>query len=277
MDEGFWEPSGNADEGLREGMLKFNLKGSRLKGKWALVRLKPKPGETKNNWLLLKEKDEYANSGGELSAFETSVRTGRTMAEIEKGEDEKIARNPFNKADIQLAKLVSQIPGDGDWLYELKYDGYRIVRIKRETRSVLLTRNGHDYTSRFSEIAFSLMSWAQGRAMVLDGEMVITDEKGKSDFQALQSYLKKPGNGMLTYIVFDLLALDGKDIRGESLIRRKELLEALMKDAPNNLHFSGYVREAERNASLPPAARAWKESSVKKPAPFTAEPETGTG
>lgn len=241
-DEGFWEPYGNVEEGLREGMLKFVLKGKRLKGKWALVRLKAKAGETKDNWLLLKEKDEYVKDTDGISEFTTSIRTGRTMKEIEEGEDEKIMRNPFSMVNAQLAKLVNMVPEGEDWLYELKYDGYRIIAFVEGNSVRLVTRNGNDYMRRFQDIATSLVDLAAGRAMVLDGEMVVTDPSGKTDFQALQNYMKNPKSQNLTYIVFDLLALDGKDLRGYPLINRKEMLETLLKDAPKNLYYSRYVR-----------------------------------
>ncbi|MDF2522888.1 MAG: ligase [Clostridiales bacterium] len=241
-DEGYWEPQGNVDESLSEGSLKFILKGSRLKGKWALIRLKAKAGETKNNWLLLKEKDDYVKTSDGISEFTTSIRTGRTMAEIEEGKDEKITRNPFNKTDVQLAKLVNTVPDGEDWLYELKYDGYRILAFLEGNNVQLITRNGNDYTKRFQDIAYSLIGWAGGRAMILDGEMVITDAKGKTDFQALQNYMKNPKGQNLTYIVFDLLALDGTDLRSQRLTDRKETLEALMKDSPKNLYYSKHIR-----------------------------------
>ena len=148
-DEGFWEPYGNVEQALRDGAIKFVLKGRRLKGKWALVRLKAKEGETKDNWLLLKEKDEYAKSIDGISDFTTSIRTGRNMTEIEEGEDEKITKNPFNEIDVQLAKLVNTVPESEDWLYELKYDGYRIVAFVEAGSVRLITRNGNDYTNRF--------------------------------------------------------------------------------------------------------------------------------
>ena len=241
-DEGFWEPYGNVEEGLREGMLKFVLKGKRLKGKWALVRLKAKAGETKDNWLLLKEKDDYVKDTDGISEFITSIRTGRTMKEIEEGEDEKIIRNPFSKVDVQLAKLVNTVPEGEDWLYELKYDGYRIITFVEGNSVRLITRNGNDYMRRFHDVATSLIDLAGGRAVVLDGEMAVTDPSGKTDFQALQNYMKNPKTQNLTYIVFDLLALDGADLRGYPLIKRKEMLETLMKDAPKNLYYSRYVR-----------------------------------
>ena len=241
-DEGFWEPKGNVEEGLAKGELKFVLKGIRLKGKWALIRWKAKSDNTKDNWLLLKEKDEYVKSADITSEFTTSIRSGRSMAEIEKGENEKIIRNPFNTADMQLAKLVNTVPEGEDWLYELKYDGFRIMAFIEGNLVRLMTRNGNDYINRFHEIALSLIDWAAGRAIVLDGEIVVTDASGKTDFHALQNHMKNPESQKLTYIVFDILALDGIDFREHTLIERKEALESLMKDAPKNLYYSRYVR-----------------------------------
>ncbi len=241
-DEGIWEPQVDVDEGLRQGSLKLILKGRRLKGKWALVRMKARADETRDNWLLLKEKDEYAQSDDGVSEFITSIRSGRSMSEIEKNEDEKFTQNPFDHAEVQLAQLVRTIPEGEDWLYELKYDGYRIIAFVAGNRVRLQTRGGNDYTNRFEEVAASLITWAAGRAMVLDGEMVVTDASGKTDFQALQSYMKSPQNKNPTYIVFDLLALDGADLRGQSLTERKTTLEALTKDAPKNLYYSRHIR-----------------------------------
>jgi bifunctional non-homologous end joining protein LigD len=240
-DEGFWEPYGNVEEGLREGMLKFVLRGRRLKGKWALVRLKAKEGEKKHNWLLLKERDEFTKTDSGISGYTTSIRTGRTMAEIEEGQDDKITKNPFDRTNVQLAKLVTTIPEGDGWLYELKYDGYRILAYLEGNDVRLLTRNGNDYTKRFAGVASSLTDWAAGRSMVLDGEMSVTDASGKTDFQALQEYMKSSKPQNLTYIIFDLLALDGADLRGDRLINRKKALEALMKNAPHNLHYSQHV------------------------------------
>lgn len=241
-DEGFWEPYGNVEEGLIKGEMKLVLKGKRLKGKWALIRLKAKSGEKADNWLFLKERDEYVKTSDGISEFLTSIRTGRTMTEIEEGQDEKITRNPFSVADVQLAKLVKTVPEGEDWLFELKYDGYRIMAFVEGNSVRLMTRNGKDYTKRFYDIASALIDWAAGRAIVLDGEIAVTDMSGKTDFQALQNYMKNPKGQNLTYIIFDLLALDGTDLRGKSLIDRKEMLENLMKDVPKILYYSRYVR-----------------------------------
>ncbi|MDD4565193.1 MAG: DNA ligase D [Eubacteriales bacterium] len=245
-DEGWWEPYTDVEDGLHKGVLKFVLKGRRLKGSWALVRLKAKAGEVKENWLLLKEKDAYAKADDGISEFNTSVKTGRTMTEIENGKDVAVIANPFSRADAQLAKLVSAVPADGDWLYELKYDGYRIMAFMEGNRVRLVSRNGKDYTERFRDVVSSLAELAGGRAMVLDGEMTVTDASGRTDFQILQNYMKNPKIQNLTYIIFDLLALDGADLRGQRLIERKETLEALMKDAPKNLYYSRHVRGNEK-------------------------------
>ncbi|MDD4168885.1 MAG: DNA ligase D [Desulfotomaculaceae bacterium] len=240
-DEGEWQPLTDVDEGIKEGLLKFALKGRRLKGKWALVRMKAKAGDTKDNWLLLKEKDEYAQSDSGISGFITSIRTGRTMGEIEGGDDEKVIRNPFDTADVQLCKLVHIVPQGENWLYELKYDGYRIMAFVEGNSARLITRNNNDYTHRFGAVASSLLDLAAGRAMVLDGEMTVTDASGRTDFQALQSYMKNLNSHNLTYIIFDLLALDGLDMRRQPLTQRKETLLALMKDTPKKLHYSRHV------------------------------------
>ncbi len=240
-DEGFWEPYGDVEEGIAKGELKFALKGRRLKGKWALIRWKAKSGESRDNWLLLKEKDAYVQETDGISAFTSSIRTGRTMEEIEKGEEEKTVINPFQSTPAQLAKLASKIPKDGNWLYELKYDGYRIIAYVEGNTARLVTRNGNDYTQRFRDVASSLMDLASGRAIVLDGEIAVLDEAGKTDFHALQNYMKNPKPQNLTYIIFDLLALDGVDLRGQPLIHRKSKLEELMKESAKNLFFSRHI------------------------------------
>jgi len=261
-DEGYWEPYGDVDEGLSEGMLKFTLYGKRLKGRWVLVRLKKK-GDSKDNWLLLKERDEYAQNAEGIGGFTTSIRTGRTMQEIEAGQEAKSIRNPFETTKVQLAKLVQTVPEGDDWLFELKYDGYRILAYVQGNSVRLVSRNGHDYTERFQDVAASLVEWAGGRAMVLDGEMVVTDQEGKTDFQALQSYLKNPTGKSLTYIIFDLLALDGMDLRDKPLLDRKNTLEALLQNAPQNLYYSRHVL-GDGKASLAAACKAGLEGIVGK-------------
>ncbi|WP_139652757.1 DNA ligase D [Raoultibacter phocaeensis] len=240
-DEGTWEPLVDINEGLEIGDLKFVLHGKRLKGAWVLVRMKPKKGETKHNWLLIKEKDGYVQSDAGIASYTTSASTGRTMAEINEDAEAKHMRNPFERVDAELAKLVDEAPTDGEWVYEVKYDGYRIIAFFEAGETRLMTRNDNDYTEKFESIAASIARWAQERAMVLDGEVVIADDDGKTDFQALQNHLRNPGKTEPAYMVFDLLALDGEDLRDRPLTERKELLERLMNDAPDNLRYSKHV------------------------------------
>lgn len=265
-DQGYWEPLyDNVDQGLKDGTLKFRLNGSRLKGNWALVRLKTDEKDNKENWILLKEKDEYAQDSDGISSYQTSIATGRTMDQIKNNEDANFKKNPFDKADVQLAKLVDTIPKSDDWLFELKYDGYRIMAFVEENNVRLITRNGKDFSKQFFEIASSISTWAAGRAMVLDGEVVVIDEKGKTDFQALQNYMKARRENKLTYIVFDILALDGNDLRDKKLIDRKEILQTLMQDAPNNLYYSKHVK-GNGDQSFSAACRLGMEGIVGKKA-----------
>ena len=244
-DEGYWEPLVDVEEGLKKGELKLTLKGRRLKGNWVLIKWKAKSDKKKDNWILIKEKDEYVQDNDGISEYNTSIRTGRTMLEIKEGKDEKLSKNPFNKTNVQLATLVDTMPKGEDWIYEVKYDGYRIIAYVENNSVNLMTRNHNEYNDRFSTIASSIIDFAQGRSMILDGEIVVLDESGRTDFGALQNYLKHPNNKNLTYIVFDILALDGKDLRELPLIQRKKILSTLMKDAPVELHYSNYVNGEE--------------------------------
>jgi bifunctional non-homologous end joining protein LigD len=147
----------------------------------------------------------------------------------------------------------------------LKYDGYRILAYIEGNSVRLITRNGKDYSARFRNVASSLVEWAGGRAMVLDGEIAVIGTAGKTDFQALQNYIKNPQAQNLSYIIFDLLALDGADLRGQRLLDRKETLADLMKDAPENLHYSRHVR-GNGQESFRVACKAGMEGIVGKKA-----------
>jgi len=238
-DNGFWTPNCDVEKGIKDGTLKFSLQGKRLKGEWALVRFEE--SKTGDDWLLIKEKDVYSKDNEGISGFTTSVKTGRTMDEIEKGEKAKILKNPIMNVSPELAKLVAVPPETEDWLFEVKYDGYRILAYCENGETTLLTRNGKDFTKKFLTVAETLNELSVGRAFVLDGEMVVADEKGRTDFQALQNVMKNKSDQDLTYVVFDLLALDGEDLREKKVIERKEILEKLVKNAPENICYSVFV------------------------------------
>ena len=275
-DQGTWVPDGDVAEGMKSGSLKFELHGERLKGRWTLVRMKPKPGEEDKNWLLIKEKDDYVRADIEVDKFLTSIVSGRTMEEIASGADAKFLTEvqeaadsepekereggfdtgvknlgevqepggdllsgslPFQEAEIMLAKLAEKAPAGDGWIHEVKFDGYRVICFLEEGKARLITRSGLDWTHRFPHIAVALEGWNPGN-VVLDGEIVVLTEPGKSDFQGLQAALKAPDEAEMHYIVFDCLALGAEDIRNEPLLTRKALLKELTKTTPAEILYN---------------------------------------
>lgn len=238
-DEGIWTPRVNPEKGLAEGSLKFFLDGKRLKGDWALVKIKNSDDSSSEPWLLIKEKDEYAKKTAAISRFSRGIRSGKSMKEIAECGN----KNPFTQAGVMLAKPCEQLPSGKNWIYELKYDGYRVTAFSEDGKTALYSRNGLRCTSKFSLAAQALSKTLNGRAAVVDGEMVVAGEEGISDFGALQTYLKNKNAGGLNYVVFDLLALDGEDIRSRPLLERKQKLEELLKYAPAAIVYSRHIEK----------------------------------
>ncbi|UYQ73886.1 DNA ligase D [Pelagibacterium flavum] len=230
-DFGTWEPIEDPKKGFKSGKLKFRLKGERMKGDWALIRMKPKAGEKRENWLLIKEHDDFATDGGsELLDEDTSVSTGRKMAAIEKGKPPakkaKADERPLPKfVEPQLATLVDSVPTGNDWLFEMKYDGYRCVAAVSGENVRLYTRNGLDWTDKFASLV-APMSMLTKSSALLDGEICAFDESGKTSFSTLKSRLSE--GGPLVYFAFDLLEIDGKSLRSKPLSERKAALEDLL-------------------------------------------------
>ncbi len=293
-DQGTWEPIGDPHEGIAKGDLKFNLYGERMKGRWVLVRMKPRGKEAhkknaRNNWLLIKERDNEVREGGAplVETALTSVATGRTMDEIAAGtkvwhsnqsakanakrleaEDDpppsKAKRGgklpPFHSP--QLATLVDAPPKGTDWLHEIKYDGYRAITSVANGKAVIYTRKGLDWTSRFGAIGPQLASLPVKSAQ-FDGEIAVAGKNGKTDFSALQAALSEGKPSQMTYYVFDLLELDGKDLRKEPLSKRKELLKKLIQKLkkPSQIHFSDGAAGDGEKIFRAPARLASKASS----------------
>ncbi len=244
-DEGTWRPQGDPHEGLKTGMLKFELEGKRLKGGFALVRLPRKGKETRENWLLVKERDRYADRAHDpLQRWTKSVTTGRDLAEIAKGDPEApVRRRAKGKLPRfvapQLATLVASPPAGDEWLHEIKYDGYRAIAAIGGGRVRIFTRSGQDWSDKFAPVARALQD-LDVQSALLDGEIVALDKKGRSSFAELQHGLKE-GKTPLTYVVFDLLELNGRDLRAEPQIRRKEILQGLLKKPPAGIRYSDHV------------------------------------
>ena len=255
-DRGSWRPENNPLDGLRRGRLKFQLLGKKLQGGWTLVRMNGKNRGDKN-WLLIKERDDKARAQDVAAAKPASVKSGLTIEEIGKRrkparsrsaapDQTKQLRTPTKNArktkmadfyPPQLATLVDRVPAGDEWLHEIKYDGYRILARLDQGQVKLLTREAHDWTARFKPCAEALLR-LPARQAFLDGEIAALREDGTSDFQLLQNSLRERKPIQLVYFVFDLLYLDGADLRATRLLQRKEMLQKLLTRAPAAVRYS---------------------------------------
>lgn len=248
-DEGEWIPREDPHEGLRKGSLKFDLKGKRLTGGWALVLMKAKSKKGRENWLLIKERDDAVDEDNDpRETWTDSVTTGQDFEEIEaaaaQGKAGMLRKddNPKFPAFVkpQLATLRDAPPEGDDWLHELKFDGYRIQALLAGRRVKLITRNGHDWTDKYPAIATAL-SKIDVSSAILDGELVALDAQGHSRFSALQAATNDGADAHLAYYAFDLLALDGKSLRRKPLVDRKATLEKILPAGDGTLRFSGHI------------------------------------
>ena len=258
-DKGRWipEPGKDPRKTIEEGHLHFTLEGERMKGEWGMFRLKPRDGDTRETWMLKKVKDEYARpEDGEALVDDcvTSVTTGRTMAEIASGEDEwrsnrggkkggrgkkkaAIAPPPFEPP--QLATLVDTVPTGSDWLFEYKYDGYRLLLATGSGAATAWTRNGRDWSDKFRALVKAAAELSPG--CLVDGEAVALSKSGKPDFQLLQQTLKESKGKNLVFYAFDLLVDRGEDIRKLSNLERKERLAALLEGVGPPILYGDHV------------------------------------
>lgn len=248
-DRGTWAPVGDAHAGLAKGHLEFTLAGEKLRGRWRLVRMKGKPGERRTNWLLIKDADDWARGSGApdiLEAAPLSVATGRDLAAIAGDPAGGSARKggptagPKAKAPKaraaalpdfvppQLATPAARPPAGPDWLHEIKFDGYRLQARIKGGAARLLTRGGLDWTDRFGASLAEALSALPVRAALIDGELVVEGAGGASDFAALQADLSEGRTDRFLYYAFDLLHLDGRDLRPRPLVARKAALEPLI-------------------------------------------------
>ena len=240
-DRGEWVPLEPWKEGLEKGKLLFELKGYKLRGRWTLVKIK----KAEKEWLLIKERDQYVKSPGDIFP-EESVLSGLTVEEVAKGtrhvtELRKALteagapkeRVDVTKTGLMLAETRDEAFSKKGWLFELKLDGYRLLAGKKGNDVILITRNGNDYTEVFPEIANAVRAIPLDN-FIIDGEVVVLDAEGKPSFSLLQqrgalhnvhdikrSAVELPS----TFFTFDVLAAEGFDARPLPLTKRKELLE----------------------------------------------------
>ncbi len=236
-------------EEIANGKIKFVLRGEKLHGEFTLVKIRNRDGENGDPWLLIKDRDEYADPKYDPADHPESVKTGMTLADVAKDPKAKTwqskpkarqaaapatraraKRDPIPKLkSVMLATLVDAPFDDDDWLFEIKWDGYRAICTVNEDRSMtLLSRNGLDLLARFPDLAGLAGAFASV-PIVVDGEIVSLDAEGRSAFQRLQEAQKNRGT-VLTYAAFDAIYADGRDLRKQPLEERKALLERSIRD-----------------------------------------------
>jgi bifunctional non-homologous end joining protein LigD len=278
-DRGSWEPVGDPHEGHRTGRLKFRLQGEKLRGGWMLVKSSRSASGKGNEWLLFKERDEEAQpaTDGDIVVDQPlSVTTGRDLDQIASDQDHvwksnrvssrakgKATRAMTRKAkrrksvpvsaklagakraamprriDVKLATLVKDAPEGDQWFHEIKFDGYRIIAHLDGGKVEFNSRNHKSWTKRLAPLAGHVNELPAKQA-ILDGEVVTFKKDGTTDFQALQNAFSEGKVSNLVYYVFDLLYLDGMDLRTVPLEDRKQLLEKLLP-----VGQSGPVRYSE--------------------------------
>jgi bifunctional non-homologous end joining protein LigD len=269
-DRGTWTPQDDPHKGLAKGHLSFELDGEKLRGLWHLVRMHRRPGEKKDNWLLIKSQDEAARKASDkdiLDEMPRSVKSGRSMDEIGQGARPKAtarkaarrkqAKKPSAKRKAKrkragdplpgfvapcLATLAEKPPDSGNWIHEIKFDGYRIQGRLDDGKVKLLTRRGLDWTRKFPTITAAVAKLPAVTALI-DGELVVNDDHGVSSFSLLQQALKAGDDSPMAYYVFDLLHLDGEDMRPLPLTARKAALAKLIGGKSGALRLSESINE----------------------------------
>lgn len=287
-DRGTWTPIGDLKRAYRKGHLEFELKGEKLSGRWHLVRMAAKEGESRENWLFIKADDDAARSDKEPDILEDrpeSVKTGRMIEEIgdnplsakskrspggakasknaasksaASGEPDpppaqEIAADKIKSAvrdekpdfvEPALATLVKAVPKGSRWLHEIKLDGYRIQAHLDNGNVRLLTRTGLDWTARFGTQIVDAVLALPARQAIIDGEIVVESGSGASDFSLLQADLGEDRGDRFVFYAFDLLFLDGFDLRAAALSERKGALKRLMEAADARLKYSEHFDES---------------------------------
>ena len=270
-DRGTYEPDqgdlGALRRGYERGDIKFRLHGERLRGSFALVRMRGR-GESKPQWLVIKHRDEDAVPRWDITEYDTSVTTGRTMDEIAEGKSKVWHSNRTNKAPPtstrgrksrvprsasritpMLASIGTEMPTGDQWTFEPKYDGVRVLAFGSESSVRLITRNGNDKSLQFPEVAAGVRALARRRKrpFVLDGEIVALNRDAPARFQALQGrmHLEDAANiaGQATSMPSALFAFDLL-VDGEAVLldepwttRRRRLERFIGARAPNGVRL----------------------------------------
>lgn len=260
-DEGTYEVPGSTNrhtseekilQGILRGHIAITLHGKKLRGGFAVMRMQPT--KEKNFWFFIKTQDQFAHTGRYVFN-PRSVRTGRRIEEIARTATKnnktydsilpgrnyaKAPKTPLPKnVRPMLATLVKEISDKKGWIYEIKLDGHRALAEISESGINLSSRTGQKMNESYQEIIDAL--GAMRHEMIIDGEIVILDREGKARFETLQAY-SRTHEGTLVYYIFDILYLDGRDIRNLPLIQRKEILKKVITSS-SILKLNDYVEK----------------------------------
>ncbi|WPH24113.1 DNA ligase D [Variovorax paradoxus] len=265
-DHGTWEPIGDPHEGLAKGKLVFRLHGQKMEGLWELVKI-AKGGEKQEPWLLFKKRDEFARAKADYdvvsalpdsviakplrtaaplaSAPRTKVKTGASTPSSRKNAKAQAAVPGAKKAPMpatispQLATLASGVPTVGEWVYEIKFDGYRVMARIQGGKASLITRGGHDWSAKTPRLVQELGQLGLKSAW-LDGEIVVLNEQGLPSFNALQkAFDRGAGSDAIVLFLFDVPYFEGYDLREVALGARRQLLKALLDErATEHVRYS---------------------------------------
>jgi bifunctional non-homologous end joining protein LigD len=260
-DRGTWVPLEDPEAGMAKGKLLFELRGYKLHGVWTLVKIKKGVKE----WLLIKERDAYVTKNGDRFP-EGSVLSGFTVEELKSGADKAAKlratlkrwhapQRPIRPEDVppMLAESRDQPFSRAGWVFEVKLDGYRMRAARAGGVGRLITRNGNDYTAAFPELARALSALPYD-GLVMDGELVILDDQGRPSFQRLQNRARLSRAPDIrhaaveypaTLYLFDLVALEGYDLRPLPLLKRKQLLKQLLPEVGPLRYSEHFEKQGE--------------------------------
>ncbi len=277
-DHGTWEPQGDPARALAAGKVLFKLHGQKLAGTWELVRI-AKPADKQELWILFKKRDAFARPKAEydvLRALPDSVisrplagatsNTSRAHAPAATVDAVAGAIKGALPAGLapQLATLSTGIPAFGRWVYEIKFDGYRLMARIEHDEVKLITRGGHDWAAKMPDLVKSIKK-LRVRSAWLDGEIVVMGANGLPSFNGLQkAFDGKSGTKVIEYFLFDVPYLDGYDLRGVELSQRRALLKELVDlKAVGQIRFSADF-QGEPGAILQSACQMGLEGLIAK-------------
>ena len=266
-DDGRWKPTVDPRQGLKDGKLVFELHGHKMFGLWELVRI-AKPGDRQDAWLLFKKRDRYAKPRTEydvVSAQPDSViaKPLKAVGGSPGGPAGAVRATLPRKLAPQLASLASAAPTSGDWSWEIKFDGYRLMVRVEDSQVHLITRGGHDWSAKMPALVHALQGLGLQSAW-LDGEIVVLGPSGTPDFNALQNAFDRSRTEGIAYFLFDLPYFEGYDLRAVPLASRRQLLKQLLDEHPSEaLRFSADF-DADAASILESARRMGLEGVITK-------------